>query len=317
MPYFVFDLDETLGNMYTPFYFLCDLRREDMVAGMPPTSETLRPYLDKAYALFVEKVLQKEASISPLGILRSNILGVMRILNTFKESGSIDGVVIYSNNGSLGALHFARDLIHAYIGNTNLICECIHWGHPARGPERGRTPGSALKTWNILKAILTNPDGPCKAPETLEPKDVYFIDDIIHPNLIGTLPKGHYIRVPPYEYKTPYTFVSSLYVEALKESGLLDNPQALEEYFQHVNQGCLKSKMTSIEDIVKGYKAASRTSPINTPPPGPDAGIRAIVDVIQSIKDATGGGKHRRVYKKHQQSRRHKHGRRHTRKTVR
>jgi hypothetical protein len=313
-------MDATLANLYTVHYFLCDLRRETMMEDMGLPSDALQLYLDTAYTTFVYAIAAREARVEPFGpqpfgILRPGILSVMRLLNSYKQSGLIDGVVIYSNNGALGTLHFIRDLIHAHVRNPNLICDCIHWGHKGRASERTSTQGDAKKTWDVLKGILTNPEGPCKAPETLEPKDVYFVDDQIHPNLMETLPQGHYIHVPPYYFKAPYEPIAVLYKQALEESGLLGNHVALEEYFNHINDGCSKKKLTNVNSVVAWYKTGTHTPFAGTPAPPPDQSIMMIISAIRSL--VRGGTRRHTQYKKNGKGRRRTNGRRNTRKAVR
>jgi hypothetical protein len=314
MVYFVFDMDETLGNLYSVHYFLCDLRRETMLDDMEPPSDGLKSVLDAAYQLFVTKVATKEAKPERLGVLRPGIFHIMRLLSEGKKTGAIKGVVIYSNNASLGALHFIRDVIHAYIGNSDLICDCIHWGHEAREYERGASQGSAKKTWSVLKSVLL--DGPCKASETLDTKDVYFIDDQLHPDLKRSLPMHHYIQVRPYDYKAPFETLAQYYKESLEEAGLFEDPESLEEYFAYVNEGCLKKEVNTIDAVLTRYKGATRTVPVGTPIPVPDMFIARIIQLIHGIKRG-GGSKLRTNHKKRQQSRRRNHGSRHTRKAFR
>jgi hypothetical protein len=314
MAYFVFDMDETLGNLYSVHYFLCDLRRETMLDDMKPPSEGLKGVLDAAYQLFVAKVATKEALPERLGVLRPGILHIMRLLNEAKQTGAIKGVAIYSNNASLGALHFIRDVIHAHIGTSDLICDCIHWGHEAREYERGASQGSARKTWDVLKSVLMS--GPCNAAETLNPKDVYFVDDQLHPDLKLSLPMHHYIQVRPYEFKAPYETLAQLYKESLEESGLFEDPESLGEYFTYVNDGCLKKEVNTINAVLTRYKSATRTVPVGTPVPIPDMYAAKIIQLIHGLK-RRGGANLVMNHKKRQQSRRHKHGRRNTRKAFR
>lgn len=317
MVYFVFDMDATLANLYTVHYFLCDLRREVMIGNVDLPSDELKEYLDKAYTIFVNKIAIKEGQADRLGVLRPGILFVMRLLNEYKQLGLIDGVIIYSNNGALGTLHFIRDLIHTYIGNSDLICDCIHWGHKARDSERNLAPGSAKKTWSVLKNILTNPEGPCKAPATLEPKDVYFVDDQFHPDLKRFLPIYHYIQVTPYEFKTPFESVAEIYKESLEESGLFEDSDQLDAFFTHVHEGCLKKKVDTIDAVLTRYKSATHASPAGTATPQPDRYIQILVTMIQSLKPKRGGTRRSMAHKKRGQSRRRIHGRRHTRKVIR
>jgi hypothetical protein len=314
MVYFVFDMDETLGNLYSVHYFLCDLRRETMLDDMDPPSKGLKNVLDTAYQAFVTKVATKEAQPERLGVLRPGIFHIMRLLSEAKKAGAIKGVVIYSNNASLGALHFIRDVIHAHIGNSDLICDCIHWGHEAREYERGASQGSAKKTWSVLKSVLL--DGPCKASETIDAKDVYFIDDQMHPDLKRNLPMHHYIQVRPYDYKAPFETLAQYYKGSLEEAGLFEDPVSLEEYFTYVNEGCLKKEVNTIDAVLTRYKGATRTVPVGTPVPAPDMYTARIIQLIHGIKRG-GGSKLRANHKKRQQSRRRNHGSRHTRKAFR
>ena len=69
MVYFIFDLDETLAELYSVYYFATSLRLDKATLD--------KATLDKAYQYFVRDILLTEISSEPLGILRPGILGVM------------------------------------------------------------------------------------------------------------------------------------------------------------------------------------------------------------------------------------------------
>ena len=54
MSYFVFDLDETLAQIYTVYYFVASLQT------YPNMSESLTNSLKKAYKIFVKKIVKEE-----------------------------------------------------------------------------------------------------------------------------------------------------------------------------------------------------------------------------------------------------------------
>jgi hypothetical protein len=89
--YFIFDMDETLAQLYSVYYFVITLRLKELYEDGDDTKlynnipESLLKSLDDAYKLFVKRVLQEEKSSKPLGILRPGILNVMNELNKLKK----------------------------------------------------------------------------------------------------------------------------------------------------------------------------------------------------------------------------------------
>jgi hypothetical protein len=238
MPCFVFDLDETLANVYTPYYFLYDLQRQATYSHTkPPSKKTsltppprLTPLIKVAYDDFIDKIAEQEKSSDPLGIIRPGILQIMEHLRDMKTKGLCEGVVIYSNNGSLANLHFVRDVIHRAIDSADLICDCIHWHNPVRRSEYTSPirEGAADKTWAVMKKILIK--GACKVPsKRVQPNDVYFFDDQSHPDLEEVL-GDNYIHMNEYPYKTPFIRVAQIYLDSITKAGLLARPEIAREY---------------------------------------------------------------------------------------
>lgn len=220
----MFDLDETLANVYTPFYFLGDLKPDvfskdaDIIRAKNSPELTLA--LEAAYKIFVRKVALAEIKEAPLGILRPGILEIMNQIKLWRMEGLDARVAIYSNNGHLLMLQFVRDVIEAAIGAPGMICDCIYWADPRRAAEVEKNkPGYAKKTIAVLMDALKN--GPCAAPADLTPEQIMFFDDQLHPDMIAAL-DWRYIHVKPHSYKAPAHLVRKFYVEALREAGILD-----------------------------------------------------------------------------------------------
>jgi hypothetical protein len=281
MAYFIFDMDQTLADPLSAFYFISALRLN-----------TTADNTISAYINFVTDVLSEETGEKPLGILRPGILPVMNKLNELQEKGKIKSVIIYSNNGHLETIEFVRDLIHLYVGNTHLISECIHWHHPLRNGERIVRPGVPNKTWRVLKNIMQK--GNCKAPQTLAPKDVYFFDDLDHPDLQYML-GPHYYKVPPYDFKASVDRISEIYRNSIKNIDI-------NKYIELLNANRFKFNTTNtIDDIIEIIKNKTKgTASADTLPPKPDKGIDQIMDAINKVENPVKGGYYRRkkTYKK-------------------
>ncbi len=224
MVFFVFDLDETLANVYSPFYFLGDLKPDvfgkDAEMIRNKNSPELTSALEEAYKIFVRKVALAEIREIPLGILRPGILELMGQIKRWRMEGLDARVAIYSNNGHLLMLQFARDVIEAAIGAPGMICDCIYWADPRRAAEVDATkPGYGQKTIKVLIQALQQ--GPCHAPADLKPEQIMFFDDQLHPDMIAAL-DWRYIHVKPHAYKAPVHLIRKYYVEALREAGIVE-----------------------------------------------------------------------------------------------
>jgi hypothetical protein len=305
MAYYAFDLDETLANVFTPFYMICALRpfltaEEDKLPIPLKMPNGLQDALSNSYFKFVHLVAERENSARPLGILRPGIIRCFEEIQSQYQEGICKGVIFYSNNGSLGCLEFVRDVLQDAIGNPNLICECAHWSHPFRTEEIDRGfPGSGRKTWSTLKRLLTQ--GMCDAPNDIQPKDVMFFDDLIHPDLHMILgPFGNYVHVKPYNYKSSIADVLAMYQEALREEGVLGTP--LEKGFTKTIQQLghpIRTANGHIMDIRKNTTGTPQTGtlpPMNT---GAEDILAAIVTFgdrhRETIQDAGGKRNLRRV----------------------
>ena len=86
MTYFIFDLDETLAEVYPLFYFLCDLRLEKTTGATKTIPDELQTPLNDAYTIFVHLVAEQELSMHPLGILRPGIIQVMEAIKKLKDA---------------------------------------------------------------------------------------------------------------------------------------------------------------------------------------------------------------------------------------
>jgi hypothetical protein len=306
MKYFVFDMDEAIAELYSVFYCITSLRlketiQEDYPRFLPLLSDSLETQVDKAYHLFVKKVLREELSLKPLGILRPGVLQVMNSLYRLQKAKKVAKVVIYSNNGTLTCLEFIRDLIHENIGTNTLIGECVYRTHPLRTEEQTAKNGlndRYEKTWSSLRKVLI--EGKCKAPSTLPVDDVYFFDDLDHKDLHRAI-GNHYYQVPPYEFKASFERLGEIYQSAVEEANV--------NMYQFVPLITMMYGTTfssdpfalPIQRIIQIFQASTeRTAKRDDMPPAyqRDKGITMMKDAIQRVQRRTIQKKTRKRYHK-------------------
>ncbi len=214
--YIIFDVDHTLIDSYSLFYFLASLKPDETIklspVELPPCDpadwEYFKRTLDQAYLFWVTAVGEAEDSDHPIGIFRPGLFHVMRRLSDLQKEGVIKGVHLYSNNSYLPTLHFIRDVIHHRIGSTTLIQQTIDWMHPLRVKERtDRLPARFIgKTWDTLAEILR-----------VSPEQVYFVDDLQHRELMDVLGDRYY-HVPKYEFRASFERLMEIYSRVLHEA---------------------------------------------------------------------------------------------------
>ena len=297
--YFIFDMDETLAELYSVYYFIASLRLKETLERVNKDEannipESLNTSLNKAYNKFVEDVLSEEISNEPLGILRPGVLDVMKRLYNLQKQGLVKHVLIYSNNGHLQSLEFIRDLIHKHLGTNKLIMDCIHWHHPMRDEERLIRPGAANKTWNVIKNIMVN--GLCNAPSDLGPDNVFFFDDLDHKDLQNALGNNYY-KVPAYNFKASFDRIADIYKEALLSLGV-DIDKFIEyimDIFIGRQEDYSKLRDLSINRIIEVFRGKTGdTVGENVMPPSPDRGIDMMMAAIKKVEGMRVGGKRKR-----------------------
>jgi len=281
MVYFIFDLDETLAELYSVYYFAISLRLE---------SSLLALNLDKAYQYFVRDVLLAEISSEPLGILRPGILGVMKKLKDLQKLDKIKNVLIYSNNGDIKSLEFIKDLIHLYVGG-GLIKECIHRNHHMRADERVNAPHLINKTWNVLRNIMIN--GNTRAATNLDVRDVYFFDDLDHPDLRKKLGINYY-KVPRYSFKASLDRIGEIYKNAIYKASIKGAKLKkyvniiLEDYI--INGSNTVKYDNTIDGVIQLLKDMTISNDLNSEnmtlslPPPPDIGILMMNHAINRVE---------------------------------
>lgn len=291
MSYFIFDMDETLAELYSVYYFIASLRLQETLRehlGLNVDTKT-RKSLENAYDIFVDKVYEEETSLYPLGILRPGILGIMKHLYRLKSRGFIKGVVIYSNNSHLESLEFIRDLIYADLNlrsSDNFISECVHYNHPMRISEKSILPAGA-KSWSTLKGILIN--SKCGAPNSLEANEVFFFDDLAHPDLQYNLGPNYY-NVPAYDYKASFDRLSVIFINSLIEANV--DLGIFGEYliavFMPTRQIFERDGFAKLNEIISVFKERTKgTVDTYMLSPKPDEGIQMMLDAIRRATGAT------------------------------
>jgi hypothetical protein len=262
MYYFIFDMDETIVDLYSIFYFIVILR----IASFNPEisfSESLQSKLQTFYRFFVKYVSEIELSDNKLGIFRPGSLDIMKKLRIMRDVEIIDSVIIYSNNGCIECIEFVKDVIHETIHADNLICDCIHAEHPMRMNDKTDDGITINKSWDVLKNILIN--GPCHAPIDIQPYQIIFFDDLYHDKMSET----NYFQVPPYSFKASYDRLSSLFIRAYNDTKLTSDEE--KEYFSKLfevhNIDTAQLSFNKIIEIFRGYvpdTAPSNLKIINT-----------------------------------------------------
>jgi len=285
MVYFIFDLDETLAELYSVYYFATSLQFESGILE----SNLDKAALDKAYQYFVRDILLTEISNEPLGILRPGILGIMKKLKNLQKVGKIKNVLIYSNNGDIKSLELIKDLIHLYVGG-GLIKECIHRNHHMRENERVNAPHLINKTWNVLRNIMIN--GNTRAATNLVASDVYFFDDLDHPDLHKKLGMNYY-KVPKYAYKASVNRIAEIYKNAIYRANIKGAKLKkyvniiLDEYI--INGSNTVTYDTSINGVIQLLKDNTLGNELNNNtlsslPPPPDIGILMMDHAINRVE---------------------------------
>jgi hypothetical protein len=194
----------------------------------------------------------------------------MKTINLQKLTGTCKGVVIYSNNGNLETLEFARDIIHDALQTHTLILDCIHLHHPYRKKELRKINESASpKKWSTIQKILT--EGKCKAINP-KPEEVIFFDDAMHPDIVLNL-NLNYITFRPYIFKPSYDYFADLYLKALIHADIKlikGNVKASEKYILFLAYlGIIAdTNAESIEKHIEIYKSITPdTAPLDAAPP--------------------------------------------------
>ncbi len=152
-------------------------------------------------------------------------------------------------------------------------------------------------------------EGNCKASESLEPGDVYFFDDLDHPDLQDNLGQNYY-KVPAYTFKASIDRIAGIYRDAIKDinSKVLISTLNKNKYKFNIN--------TSINGIINTFKKWTKGTTTNNslPPLGKDDGISMMEEAIHRVSgvsdssrisdisrvnDSSGGKRnYRKTYKK-------------------
>ena len=324
MYYFVYDLDETMAEVYSLFYFLMSLKLKNRVSKTNyEENKMLFNKLDRAYYEFVNRVSDVEKSVKPLGILRPGIIEVMRELEALRESKKIKRMIIYSNNGNLENLEFIKDIIvkailpsnneilsrnvNNFIKSGILIQDLIHWGHPERSREiplyynnKGqatKTPGVARTTWNVLQKIITK-DGR-ENPDFI-PENVFFFDDLYPEHLIKEELGDNYYRVPKYDFKASSERLGEIF-RSVMEPLVADVSFDFNQYLNLVQRDLLgtigmNERFSDLDNLINGIKNKTGvTVGANVVVPEPDIGINMMMNAINKVKLLVRGGKRRRI----------------------
>jgi hypothetical protein len=301
MAYFVFDMDETLGELYSTHYFLSSLDVSLKAFQSYPANiqNYLFKHLQKAYQSFVRQCAEQELSNSPLGVLRPGIIDVMRKLVEAKKKGLINGAIIYSNSGDSFNLQFIKDVLEHIVRPEKIFCDLVDWWHPLRELEKDGRPGSANKTWDVLETILQT--GSCDAKD-VKPKDVYFFDDKIHEDLLDKL-GDHYVHVPEYQYKASVERIVEIFRKALDESGISTNPELTQSFLKSIGKRVSGKSCSTLDELIDVFQKSTRGTASATNS-APVADTQKILDLIDGLGLVATGGFRKSRHKTQKQRRR-------------
>jgi hypothetical protein len=226
-----FDLDETIGrfgNLDAFLFFLYPKSvYEGQMAGSEPfaPSELLQSKITAAVDRFADCLLAKEPG---LGMLRPGILDIMKVLVDAKQRGDLKAAAIYSNNGNSGLLRLAKTVIESALNAPGFFCDLVCWYDPRRKAEivRGK-PGHAAKTYAMLKKIFLSPS--CGVG-SVAPQDVYFFDDLRHPDIFAEIGPENYLQVVAYKQDPPLPEILDCFLKTKETTDLFTD----EEYYRYI-----------------------------------------------------------------------------------
>jgi hypothetical protein len=256
-----FDLDETIGrfgNLDAFLFFLYPKSvYEGQMAGSEPfvPSEALQKKIAVAVDTFANCLLTKEPA---LGMLRPGILDIMNTLADAKKRGDVKAAAIYSNNGNSGLLLLAKTVIEKALDAPGFFCDLVCWYDPRRAYEivRGK-PGHAAKTYGMLKKIFM---GPKCGVGSVDFKDVYFFDDLKHPDIFAEIGPENYFQVTPYKKDPSLDEIFDCFLKTKESTDLF----ADEEYYRYITpilklfkqspEGHFESLMNCLESFYSIFK---------------------------------------------------------------
>jgi hypothetical protein len=302
-PYwFVFDLDETLTHMNPYFAAICSFFTDEVAieAGAPQLAVARPAALDgplqTAYENFVRAVAVEELGPTPLGVVRPGAIELFRQIGRLKDAGLAGGAFIYSNNGTMRILQFVADVIHEALGRRDLFCDYSHLRDPRRTPDKPTPIDKPLKLFHRIQEIIRT--GPCGAVAAPAAEDVFFFDDIIHPDILSKI-KANYIQVLPYTYQVNADRFATLYFNALNEAGILTDDALRSEFFRFtrlacfpgVNPGNATNRLRPIfREKMKSRDYFSRYPYGNPNPPTNDGSLNEITDRLRAMVPPANNG---------------------------
>jgi hypothetical protein len=276
MVYLAFDMDGTLGSFMVLWTMVSRL-------GDGPLYDEL-----------VRRMAIREKGATPIGMFRPGIFDVMRRVAKLKRSGVVQGVFIYTNNGSLELAEFVRDVIHRVVRYA-VFDDVIHFYHPLRvaGPT-GKTPNQ--KTWFELHKLLVS--GGVRAPAGVQPSEVLFFDDQEHTDLMSVL-GTNYIRVPEYTYVAPIGPVIDLFTAAFADYVIpgenifeyVGYHGTLDHYIRRLERGAATAATEATAAATASAAAATASASATASSVASDNGSAIMTKAISRFEGRRGGGK--------------------------
>jgi len=254
MPLWIaFDLDATIGcfesvhNYITLFapWLLQEIFKAPYYTGpshpVIAVDDKMKSIMFLAFRSFVFKMAAFEKENR---LLRPGIIPIIERLLAAKKAGQVGGLMIYSNNSSRHMLIFAHELLKAVMGlKEDIFCPLVDWWHGVRDDEcrkvAGASLGYGLKTVNtiqrsfIIAALQEQCGYGLLDKKKVSAENIVFFDDLIHPEIYGSIPRAQYFNVQPYKrYIGSSHLMHQAFYDAYEEFGLNRNAALIGEFWK-------------------------------------------------------------------------------------
>ena len=262
----VFDLDNTLGDLSSIDYF-SNIYDVESILRSSSISEKNKQIIKENYNSYSTEVKDfllelrdtYEKNLDMYGytelILRKDVEKIMNPLVNAIDNMSLAGCIIYSNNGNPYTLEFTGRAFERYYERKDIFFAYLERTNPLRNEFDENPTGARKKTVATIQKVTKE----LRNISDVEPSDIIFFDDLIHPDLIE---KGvTYINVKPYN--------SIIHQHKLNEMFALFEDTLYELFAKYKNMGAkffelfhIKKLLgvTSVEQMEEQYLIHSRES---------------------------------------------------------
>lgn len=278
IPSIGFDFDDCIANAYsiTPFVIILE-RLIPAILSKQPSLKTEKIFLQKSRVIFYQRLAENEIATKGT-ILRPSILRIMPKLLELKGQGNINHMFIYSNNSSAEIIDVVDHImalvlrkppynVHEFqlVKDTNgflhTLAPRFHLDSPCRNLEI-KTDGFREKSLDGINACLG---------ESIDPKDLWFLDDKrYHEKLMNKI-KENYITVEEYRVHLSNKRLAEIFIESYPADAFKPNTRIGSLFLTEINRlmpGFRPTGFEARDRLVEKFTAVLRGF-------SPDSGGRA------------------------------------------